>query len=364
MKSSVPPLLRPWMPQRCRPIVLIGASGIARDAHLPAYRRAGFPVIAVFDLDIDRAQKLAHDFGIPRVLHSLEQVFCEPIDEVVFDVTVPGAVLPNVISTLPERCAVLMQKPMGEGIAAARQILEICRRKQLIAAVNFQLRYAPFVLAARSLIEQEKIGYLGDMEVRVTVSTPWHLWPALQQVPQFEILYHSIHYIDLFRSFLGEPCGLYARTFQGNRDERVGTSIILDFQDQIRANITTNHAHRFGLRHQESYIKWEGNVGALKAQMGLLMNYPKGETDYLECCRNSGGDVKQSYDWQSVPCDGSWFPDAFIGTMGSLQRYVEGSESKLSTHVEDAFNTMLVVDAAIRSSVNGVEPISRPPESL
>ena len=33
------------MPSRLRPVVVIGAGGIVRDAHLPAYRMAGFPNI-------------------------------------------------------------------------------------------------------------------------------------------------------------------------------------------------------------------------------------------------------------------------------------------------------------------------------
>ena len=40
-------------PRVVRPVVLIGAGGIAHDAHLPAYAKAGFPVVAVVDLQHD-----------------------------------------------------------------------------------------------------------------------------------------------------------------------------------------------------------------------------------------------------------------------------------------------------------------------
>src|SRR5262249_49773964 len=36
-------------PKLIRPIVVIGAGGIVRAAHLPAYEKAGFPVIALMD---------------------------------------------------------------------------------------------------------------------------------------------------------------------------------------------------------------------------------------------------------------------------------------------------------------------------
>ena len=42
------------MPSRPRPIVVVGAGSIVRDAHLPAYRKAGFPVAGIYDRDAAR----------------------------------------------------------------------------------------------------------------------------------------------------------------------------------------------------------------------------------------------------------------------------------------------------------------------
>ena len=45
-------------PQKPLPIVIIGAGGIVKDAHLPAYNIAGFDVQGVFDIDNQKAEKL------------------------------------------------------------------------------------------------------------------------------------------------------------------------------------------------------------------------------------------------------------------------------------------------------------------
>ena len=58
---------KPALPEHPRPIFVIGAGGIARDAHLPAYRLAGFEVAGVMDIDRDRAEKLAAEFNIAKV---------------------------------------------------------------------------------------------------------------------------------------------------------------------------------------------------------------------------------------------------------------------------------------------------------
>lgn len=345
-------------PAVVRPIVVIGAGGIVRDAHLPAYRLAGFPVALLHDRVVEKATALAAEFGVPRVAGTLAEAVATAPRDAVFDIAVPAAALGEVLQALPDEAAVLVQKPFGENLTQARTLLELCRRKRLRAAVNFQLRFAPSIMAARRLIAAGTIGELHDMDVRVTVHMPWHLWTFLAEAPRLEILYHSVHHIDLVRSFLGDPHGIYAKTTKHPSTPKLAatrTNMALDYGDTVRANIATNHGHRFGPRHQESYVKWEGTRGAIKAQLGLLLNYPQGAADYLEYC--TVDDSAQPSAWQTVPVEGTWFPHAFIGTMSSLMRFANGETTELPTSVEDACRTMAVVEAAYTSSASGATPI-------
>ena len=47
-----------------RPVIIVGAGGIVRDAHLPAYAKAGFRVLGIFDLARDKAEALANQHGL------------------------------------------------------------------------------------------------------------------------------------------------------------------------------------------------------------------------------------------------------------------------------------------------------------
>ncbi|MGC4074080.1 MAG: Gfo/Idh/MocA family oxidoreductase [Nibricoccus sp.] len=348
----------PLLPKTPRPIISIGAGGIVKDAHLPAYQIAGFPVAGIYDLNRANADKLASSFSIPRVFATLSDAISQAPANAVFDVAVPASALPDILSALPNGAPVLIQKPFGENLPEARNLLAICRGKNLRAAVNFQLRYAPYIAAARALIASGAIGELHDMEIRVTVYMPWHLWTFLEGIPRVEILYHSIHYVDLIRSFLGEPRGVYAKTVKHPLTAKLAstrTNIALDYGDTLRANIATNHGHLFGLRHQESYVKWEGSKGAIKARLGLLMNYPEGEPDALEMCQLDASG--KPGEWQSVPFSGSWYPHAFISTMADVMRFADGETKELPTRVEDAFKTMATVEATYASSATGATPI-------
>ena len=349
----------PPVPEHPRPILCIGAGGIVHDAHLPAYRKAGYPVWGLMDVDRGKAEKLADAFDVPNVFDDLGAAIAAAPSDIVYDVAVPAAKIMSILPHLPDGAPVLMQKPMGDDLSQADDILDTCRSKGLTAAVNFQMRFAPYIVAARDMIDRGLLGDIHDVEVRMTVWTPWHLWKFLFDLDRVEILYHSIHYIDLIRSFLGDPRGVYAKTVRHPQAQEISNSrstIILDYGDMVRANIETNHGHGFGSRHQEAYVKFEGTKGAIWIKAGLNLNYPEGEPDVFEYALlegEPGGDPE----WIDVPLAGSWFPDAFMGSMGSLQRFLEGSTDVLPTKVEDAYKTMAVVEAAYRSSAEGATPI-------
>jgi predicted dehydrogenase len=134
------------------------------------------------------------------------------------------------------------------------------------------------------------------------------------------------------------------------------TSIAFDYGDVRRANISTNHGHAFGTRHQESSLTLEGTRGAVVARMGVNLDYPRGKPDELEYCLLGGAGTPA---WQSVRLDGAWFPDAFIGPMASLMRFASGETKELPTSVEDAWRTMAVIEACHASSDGGGTRISQ-----
>lgn len=335
------------------PIVIIGAGGIVNDAHLPAYQLAGFDVAGIYDVDKDKAHATAQKFNIPLVFESMEEVVRLKLSPVVYDIAVPGSAMMKVLEYIPAGSAVLMQKPMGNDYAAAKAILQYAREKQLVAAINFQLRYAPFIKAARKLIQQGVLGQLCDIEINVNVFTPWHLWTFLYELPRIEILYHSIHYIDLVRSFLGNPAGLYAKTVKHpdmSQLASVRSNIIMDYGDIIRANILTNHCHQFGLEQQHSYIKFEGTQGAIKINMGLLMNYPHGVADQFQYITMTGNEPGK---WKTLAVEGSWFPHAFIGSMEQVMQAAANIIPTPDNSVEDCIYTMACVEAAYLSNERG-----------
>ncbi len=355
--TSAPPapaaLRQRWpRPSKPRPIVIIGTGGIVKHAHLPAYARAGFRVAGLFDRKPEASAALASEFGIARVFESLDQAVAEP--DVVFDIAVPAGAVLETLERLAPKSAVLIQKPMGRDLDEASKILACCRRRDLVAALNFQLRFSPNMLALHDAIGRHVLGEIVDIEVRVNVHTPWELWDFLEGLARHEIVYHSIHYLDLIRSMFGEPRGVHARVVKNPALPSyadTSSATILDYGDHRRCVLSVQHGHAFGERHAMSQLKIEGTRGAAVARMGVNLNYPRGEPDQLEFASSA------SSGWQAVSLEGNWFNHAFEGPMSNLQRFVAAEDPVLVTRVEDAARTMALVEACYRSSASGATPI-------
>jgi predicted dehydrogenase len=165
-----------------------------------------------------------------------------------------------------------------------------------------------------------------------------------------EILYHSIHYLDLVRQLAGEPSSIFARTIKHPDMPQlasVKSMLYMDYGENMRASILTNHCHKFGPKHQHSYIRIEGTRGAIYIRLGLLMDYPKGVPDQFEYISlNEKGEGQ----WKSVTINGSWFPDAFAGSMSEMMKALTDKKYKPDNNLADGLKTMQWVEKAYKEN--------------
>lgn len=342
-------------PSRTLPVVIFGAGSIVSDAHLPAYARLGFPVAGIYDPDQPKAQALAAAHGT-RAFASLAEATAAGT-AAVYDLAVPPAAIPGLLNALPEGAVVLIQKPLGSTLAEADAIIRILRARSLHAAVNFQLRFAPALLALKDAIARGLLGEVVDVDGHLAVDTPWHLWAFLADLPRVEILLHSIHYLDMIRDLLGNPLGVHARTLghPSSTLSNTRSSMILDYGPVIRCALSINHSHSFGRKFQVSEFRLCGTKGAAHVKLGVNLDYPKGEPDelWLHC----GGD------WIQVPLRGNWFIEAFLGRFTQVMRFAVGDDTELQGSAEDAWHTMALVEAAYDSSAAPAHPIKEHPDA-
>ncbi|MCL4545406.1 MAG: Gfo/Idh/MocA family oxidoreductase [Chloroflexi bacterium] len=189
-------------------VALIGAGGIARGAHLPAWRvQPDAEVTLLVDVRLDAAQKLAQEFGIPRVSADVQSAFEDPSIDVV-DLCLPHNLhVPMALAALRAGKHVLLEKPIAVNLPSARQIIAASQEAHSIFMQAENWRYQPVSVAAADLLRS---GVLGD-PFMLKVSMEFYFrskegsWRMQREVSGGGVLIDSgIHAVSVARMLMGE----------------------------------------------------------------------------------------------------------------------------------------------------------------
>lgn len=327
------------------PIAIVGAGGIVDGAHLLAYKKAGLEIVGITDVDQDRAKDVASRHNISTVYPDLASMLRDSKAKVI-DIAVPPAVQRDVfIEVAKSGRHILAQKPLATTVADGELIIKAANESGIIAGVNQQLRFEEGIAAAYKMVDLGWVGKVTSISITVNLATPWEMFPWAKNMEKLEIMVHSIHYHDVIRWFLGEPISVYSVAGRTKGQFPIGetrTVSTYKYPDEVSAIVHANHVNRGGDNYAEFRI--DGDSGAIRGTLGLLYDYPTGRVDTLEV--NSS---KLPTDgWTPYPVTTRWFPDAFIGTMGSLLGAIAGKNSVRSS-VEENLGTLKLVAALYES---------------
>jgi len=328
-------------------IGMIGAGQIVNQAHLPAYRKAGFRVLAIVDQNRAAAEETARRFGIPRVCESIEELLENGNIEIV-DIAVPARHNPELARQALERGKhVLVQKPMAETLGEAEGITREADKARRKLAVNQQMRWTPAVRAAADLLNRKFFGEPLECNFQIQIRTAWDSWPWLQSHPYPELYYHSIHYVDTLRGWLGDPASLYATLARYPGSSCGGPTrnyTLFEYPGNLRASMLVNHHTIVPDDDLAAKFTIEGTDGRCEGLIGLLLNYPTGRSDLLTVWHRElipGGSLR-------LELAGRWFPDAFIGPMSSLMDAIT-NDTEAETSGKEVLGTLRVIEAMRKS---------------
>jgi predicted dehydrogenase len=333
-----------------RPIAIVGAGAIVEAAHLPAYRLAGLDVVGLYDLDRDKAEQVAKEHDVPHVYASLEELLSDERVDVV-DIAVVAEAQPGIVRAGIEAGKhMLCQKPFVQDLETGRELIALADKAGVHMAVNQQMRYDEGIAAAREILKAGWIGEPTAMSFNVDIANDWSTWPWLLTVDRLEINYHSIHYLDSIRSILGNPSTVFC--VGGRRPGQLAkgetrTMTTLAFDGGAVASLHVNHENHGGDFRAE--FRLEGSEGAVRGTIGLLYDYPNGRPDTLEVFSKS----LPTDGWLSYPVTKRWLPDAFVGPMAGLLRWIETGEPA-PTAAADNLGTLGLVHALYRSMESGL----------
>jgi len=339
------------LPTRSRlRIGILGAGFIVSDCHLVAYRKAGFNPVAIASRTRATTEKVAQRHAIPKVYDTPEQLLDDSSIEVL-DIAVPPMEQLGLIKAACQRKTVkgvLAQKPLAMNYREAVEAVEACEKAGIVLAVNQNMRYDQSVRAARTLLDNGTLGEPVFATIDMRGIPHWMDWH--KDLGWLTLRIMSIHHLDTFRYWFGDPEGVYCSVRTDPRTKFPHTdgicTYILEYANGLRCvgiDDTWTGPAREGCP-ADIRIEWriEGTNGIAVGDIGWCKD-PHTSPSSIRYA--AIGDKA----WHRPVWTESWFPDAFIGTMAQLLIALEtGKEPAISGR--DNLKTMALVEAAYLST--------------
>lgn len=164
-------------------------------------------LIAVYDVDITRAERLAAIYGATMTSSWQALVARDDID-VVFVATTHMALAEITQGAAEHGKHVLVEKPAARNARELEPVIEAAEKNNVLIRVGFNHRYHPSFIKAREIIQQPEFGDLMFVRGRyghggrIGYDKEWRADPELGGGG--ELLDQGMHLIDLSRMFLGD----------------------------------------------------------------------------------------------------------------------------------------------------------------
>jgi predicted dehydrogenase len=142
----------------------IVGSGFGGAVHAPAYAlHPRFEVVAI--ASPSSAERVAKERKIPHAFRSAEEMLAGVELDVVSVASPPFDHHRSVLAALAAGKHVLCEKPFALTVAEAEEMLASSERAGVAAALAFEFRYVPAIVAIKELIDNGHLGALREIEV-------------------------------------------------------------------------------------------------------------------------------------------------------------------------------------------------------
>jgi len=182
-------------------VVGLGVQGLAHVEALSGLHDAR--IVAVADLDFERAKKVAREYGIPRAYDSAHKLAQDSEVEAVIVATPDYAHLEPVMTALREGKHVLVEKPMAACLEDAEKMAEEAKKRGVLLMVNFENRFNPPFAYVKELLSRGELGVPLHAYIRLsdTIYVPRKMlsWASKTSVAFFLMS----HTVDLARWYFG-----------------------------------------------------------------------------------------------------------------------------------------------------------------
>ncbi len=150
--------------------------GFIGPAHIEGIRRQGVEVHGIAEFTAELAREKAGQLNIPVAYTSYEEMLKDPVIDVVHICSPNFLHFPQAKQALLAGKHIVCEKPLTITSAEARELVELAKEKQLVNAINFNLRFYPVNFEARHMVQKDDLGKV--FVVQGSYLQDWLLYPT------------------------------------------------------------------------------------------------------------------------------------------------------------------------------------------
>jgi predicted dehydrogenase len=316
----------------------------------------GTEIVAVCDLDPEKARITAHRLGIPRSFSSAAELLDQARPDAVDIITSPESHAELVRLAAERGIPIICQKPLAPDLDTARSMVQRCEQKSVPLFVHENWRWQRPIRELKKQIAAESAGRPFRARVDFNSSFPVFLnQPSLRELAQFILADVGVHILDTIRFLFGEAERLTCEIQRIDRDirgEDVAT-VLLRMRSGTVVSCNLSYASRLEAeRFPETFILVEGDGGSLELAPDCWIRVT---------------DKEKTTAWRCPATNYSWADPAYalvhssiVDCQRNLASALRGLEPAETTGA-DNLKTLELVFGSYESARSGSTAIFAPP---
>lgn len=134
---------------------------------------AGAEVVAVGGRNLEKAEKFAKDYHIPRAYGSVEELAADPDVDIIYIGTLHPIHKENALTLLRAGKAVLCEKPFTMNAAEAEEMIQYAKENRVFLMEAMWTRYLPPIRQVRDWLAEGKIGEVRMLKADFGFNMGW-----------------------------------------------------------------------------------------------------------------------------------------------------------------------------------------------
>lgn len=234
-------------------------------------------IVAIADLDGEKARGVAEELSIPRYYTDYREMIREEAPDFVDIITPPDTHLELCTYAAKRGIHVICQKPLAPTFEIGQQIVRETGRAGVRFMVHENWRWQPWYREVKKLSDDGVLGEIFSISFCMRTGDGWgddaylDRQPYFRDYPRFLMFEIGVHFIDTFRYLLGEVESVYARHRRLNPviEGEDSAHVMFGFENGATAVLDANRYNEMQSDGDPRYTFGSMRVDASKAHLLL-----------------------------------------------------------------------------------------------